>query len=275
MDLARYADLFLTESREHLSAINHLLLELERSPAAPEPLSAIFRAVHTVKGMSATMGYEAVATLTHELETVLDAVRRGERNLTPPVMDALFEAADVLETAVEQAVRGQDAAVDAAPVIERLRAMGRMSGEFRAVTAEASAASAPGAPSASPALLRPSELFVRVRLAATAPLRGVRAFVVVKRAESLGRVLAVVPPVEALQAEQFDREFAIRLETDAPPATIVSTLRAAGDVERVDIEDPKARAAAQSAEAGRSKASRNVRIDLRRLDALMNLIGEL
>jgi two-component system chemotaxis sensor kinase CheA len=103
----------------------------------------------------------------------------------------------------------------------------------------------------------------------------VRAFVVVKRAESLGRVLAVVPPVEALQAEQFDREFAIRLETDAPPATIVSTLRAAGDVERVDIEDPKARAAAQSAEAGRSKASRNVRIDLRRLDALMNLIGEL
>ncbi len=277
MDLARYADLFLTESREHLSAINHLLLELERAPSAPEPLSAIFRAVHTVKGMSATMGYEAVATLTHELETVLDGVRRGERSLTPTVMDALFEAADVLETAVEQAVQGQDAAVDAAPVIERLRAMGRMSGEFRAVTAEASAPSGASAPvpSASPALPGSSALFVRVRLTATAPLRGVRAFVVVKRAESLGRVVAVVPPVEALQAEQFDREFAIRLETDAPPATIVSTLRAAGDVERVDIEDPKARAGAQSADAGRAKSSRNVRIDLRRLDALMNLIGEL
>ena len=188
MDLARYADLFLTESREHLSAINHLLLELERAPTAPEPLSAIFRAVHTVKGMSATMGYEAVATLTHELETVLDGVRRGERILTPTVMDALFEAADVLETAVEQAVRGQDAAVDAAPVIERLRAMGRMSGEFRAVTAEASAPSATSetVPSPSPALPGSSELFVRVRLTATAPLRGVRAFVVVKRAESLG-----------------------------------------------------------------------------------------
>jgi two-component system chemotaxis sensor kinase CheA len=103
----------------------------------------------------------------------------------------------------------------------------------------------------------------------------VRAFVVVKRAESLGRVVEVIPPVDALQAEQFEREFAIRLETTTPPGEIASALRAAGDVERVDVEDPKARAAAQSAESGRQRSSRNVRIDLRRLDALMNLIGEL
>jgi two-component system chemotaxis sensor kinase CheA len=271
MDLTRYADLFLTETREHLSAINHLLLELERDATATEPLSAIFRAVDTVKGMSATMGYEAVASLSHELETVLDAVRRGERKISPRVMDALFEAADVLETSVEQAVRGQDATADAAPVIERLRAIGRMSGEFPVVTNAQVAAAAPSVPSAPTAAV----LFVRVRLAANVPLRGVRAFVVVKRAETLGRVLEVVPPVEALQAEQFEREFGVRLETDRPPAEIAASLRAAGDVERVDIEDPKARAAAQSAEHGRARSSRNVRIDLRRLDALMNLIGEL
>ena len=274
MDLTRYADLFLTETREHLSAINHLLLELERAPTSPEPLSAIFRAVHTVKGMSATMGYEAVASLSHELETVLDAVRRGERNITPTVMDALFEAADVLETAVEQAVRGQDASADAAPVIERLRAMGRMSGEFPAIPAP-SIPSAPSAPPAASAPSAPSQLFVRIRLAVNVPLRGVRAFVIVKRAESLGRVVEVVPPVEALQTEQFDREFAIRLETDASATDVVSALRAAGDVDRVDIEDPKVRTPAQSGDAGRPRSSRNVRIDLRRLDALMNLIGEL
>ena len=274
MDLTRYADLFLTESREHLSAINHLLLELERDPTAAEPLSAIFRAVHTVKGMSATMGYEAVATLTHELETVLDAVRRGERKITPTVMDALFEGADVLESSVEQAVRGQDATADAAPVIERLRAMGRMSGEFPAITS-ASPAPVSSASPAPVAPLVPSALLIRVRLAANVPLRGVRAFVVVKRAESLGRVVEVRPPVEALQAEHFEREFAIRLETELPPDEIASALRSAGDVERVDIEDLKARAAALASESGRARSSRNVRIDLRRLDALMNLIGEL
>jgi two-component system chemotaxis sensor kinase CheA len=116
---------------------------------------------------------------------------------------------------------------------------------------------------------------VRIRLVANVPLRGVRAFVIVKRAESLGRVIEVVPPVEALQTDQFEREFAIRLETDVSPAEVASALRAAGDVERVDIEDSKVRVAAQAGDAGRSRSSRNVRIDLRRLDALMNLIGEL
>ena len=280
MDLTRYADLFLTESREHLSAVNHLLLELERDPTAAEPLSAIFRAVHTVKGMSATMGYDAVAALTHEMETVLDAVRRGERAITPPMMDALFEAADVLEVAVEQAVRGKDTSAETGPVIERLRGQARMTGEFAAIPeAPADAQRSPGAVApAAPAVAR--ELFVRVRLVANVPLRGVRAFVVVKRAESLGRIIEVVPPVEALQSEQFEREFALRLETDATAPTIVTALRAAGDVERVEVEDPRALAAARAAsesshEGGRGRGSRNVRIDLRRLDALMNLIGEL
>ena len=273
MDLARYAELFLTETREHLSAINHLLLELERAPTAPEPLSAIFRAVHTVKGMSATMGYEAVAALTHELETALDGVRRGERTMTPSFMDALFEAADVLETAVEQAVHGQDASADAAPVIERLRTFGRMSGEFPAIR-ETPSPSAPVAPLAPIGPSGPRQF--RIRLVPNVPLRGVRAFVIVKRAESLGRVIETVPPLEALQADQFDREFVIRLETDAPAADVIAALRGAGDVERVDVEESEEARGAKSAKgAERPRPSRNVRIDLRRLDALMNLIGEL
>ena len=84
MDLSRYADLFLTESREHLSAMNHLLLALERAPRATEPVAELFRAVHTVKGMSATMGYGAVTALAHEMESLLDRVRQGERDGDAP-----------------------------------------------------------------------------------------------------------------------------------------------------------------------------------------------
>ncbi|HEU5186252.1 MAG TPA: chemotaxis protein CheA [Gemmatimonadaceae bacterium] len=275
MDLSRYADLFLTESRDHLSAINHQLLELERTPNAPEPIGAIFRAVHTLKGMSATMGYDAVAGLSHELETVLDGVRRGERVITPPVMDVLFEAADVLESCVDQVVHGQTAGPEVAMVIERLRAMNRMSGEFPVIADPAAAVPEPPATPAIPESPTPASLSLRIRLVANAPLRGVRAFVVVKRAEALGRVLTVEPPVEALQAEQFGRDFVIHLETDASPAAVVAALRAAGDVERVDVEDGQARTATERAEGGRARGARNVRIDLRRLDALMNLIGEL
>jgi two-component system chemotaxis sensor kinase CheA len=124
MDLSKYADLFLSESREYLSAMNHHLLELEREPGAEEPVRAIFRAVHTVKGMSATMGYQAVADLAHELESVLDRVRRGEQTVTPALMDALFESADALELAVERSAKGEGEALDLSALVERLRAIG-------------------------------------------------------------------------------------------------------------------------------------------------------
>src|SRR5919197_6620205 len=120
MDLSKYADLFLTESREHLSAMNHWLLELEREPSASEPVSAVFRAVHTMKGMSATMGYAAVTELAHELETLLDRVRRGDRGVSPELMDALFAAADLLERAIELSVVGRESEVSVDAVISQL-----------------------------------------------------------------------------------------------------------------------------------------------------------
>jgi two-component system chemotaxis sensor kinase CheA len=123
MDLSKYADLFLTESREYLSAMNQHLLELEREPGAEEPVRAIFRAVHTVKGMSATMGYQAVAELAHELESVLDRVRRGEQTVTSELMDALFESADALEAAVELSAKGEGEQLDVSVLVGRLRAM--------------------------------------------------------------------------------------------------------------------------------------------------------
>src|ERR1035437_4113408 len=128
LDPSRYAELFRTESREQLSAINRALLLLEGGGDPAEPVSVVFRAVHTVKGMSATMGYHAVAEFAHELEFVLDRVRSGDQALSAGLMDALFASADALESAIEGAseqVR-QTPAMEAA--LPRLRDAGGASG---------------------------------------------------------------------------------------------------------------------------------------------------
>ena len=75
MDPKRYAELFRTESREQLSALNRALLAIEQGEDPAEPVASIFRGVHTIKGMSATMGYTAVAEFSHELESLLAKVR--------------------------------------------------------------------------------------------------------------------------------------------------------------------------------------------------------
>ncbi len=123
MNLAKYAALFESESREQLSMINEQLLALERAPAATEPVSAIFRAVHSMKGMSATMGYAAVTALAHELESLLDRVRQSEIIVDRGVTDALFGAVDALERAMEIEVAGGSAESAAAPAMARLRTL--------------------------------------------------------------------------------------------------------------------------------------------------------
>jgi two-component system chemotaxis sensor kinase CheA len=125
MDLAKYAALFQSESREQLSTMNEELLALERAPTASEPVSAIFRAVHTMKGMSATMGYATVTALAHELESLLDRVRRAEIVVDRAVMDTLFAAVDVLERAVEIEVAGGSAETASAAALEQLRVFSR------------------------------------------------------------------------------------------------------------------------------------------------------
>src|SRR4051794_25050207 len=177
MDPSQYADLFLTESREHVSAMNQWLLQLEREGAAgsAEPVSAIFRAVHTVKGMSATMGYSAVAELSHELETLLDRVRRGELAINGELMDLLFRAADVLEVAIEGSVAGREVSTE--DVLRRLKAFGEAKPDAPAAAAgtEAEQPNDWTAPAPSG-----SGMLVRIKLLPEAPLKGVRAFLVVQ-----------------------------------------------------------------------------------------------
>src|SRR2546428_5027738 len=120
MDLSQYADLFLAESREHLSACNQLLLEWERAPASPAPVAGVFRAVRAVKGMAATMGYARVTDLAHRTETLLDLLRRGARPATGGLLQLLFRARDALERAVELSVVGREDELDVAAIVADL-----------------------------------------------------------------------------------------------------------------------------------------------------------
>ena len=294
--------------------MNHALLALERAggqgEVGTESVGAIFRAVHTVKGMSATMGFTAVATLSHELETLLDGVRRGVHGIDERLMDLLFRSADVLESAIEAAVAGGDE-VDVSPLVAQLRAESAEPGDAvavpaapkakrkRAARSKAPAASAEPAAPAAPVVMPCAAsawtaempdgpgMPVRVRLVEGTPLKGVRAFLVVQAARGLGEVLACSPSVEALQADQFDHDIALRLRTERDADDVEATLRRAGDVMEVlvgdapvvaPVLDPVNAALSAPASSGAPspmRAQRSVRIDLRRLDSLMNLIGEL
>ena len=287
MDLSQYAELFQAEAREHLSACNQLLLQWERAPGAPEPVTGLFRAVHTIKGMAATMGYSVVAELAHRMENLLDALRRGAVRPGDDVLQLLFRSTDALERAVELAVTGKQPAGDTKGLVTELdravaklgpTAPARTSGPVAAPAVPA-ASTGPAVPRSTPATLpeiaaAASGRLVQVTLRADAALKAGRALLVLKRAETLGAVSAVTPPPAAFEAEDFDGRLSFRLDGDAAVDVIEKAVRTAGDVERVtvgeaEVEGPRLE---PGGEGGRA---RHIRVDLRRLDVLMDLIGEL
>jgi two-component system chemotaxis sensor kinase CheA len=292
MDTARYAELFLTESQDNLSAINHALLELERTPSAREPVGALFRAVHTVKGMSATMGYTVVADLSHELETLLDLLRRGACEVNAGLMDTLFSAADTLERAIELSVAGREDEMDAAETIAALRAVAAPSSESSAAPA-AAPKSKKRKRSTGASVVVPAAVTIQVTQQADTPMAGVRAYLALERAKTLGTVVSVQPAPEMFDADTFDGRLTIGVDTDAPDGAIDSAIRSAGYVATVVITragspdggtrlvPPNGDVAMAAGNGGRaselvpSRQHRHIRIDLHRLDTLMNLIGEL
>jgi two-component system chemotaxis sensor kinase CheA len=268
MDLSQYAELFLAESREHLSACNELLLEWERHPAALEPVSGIFRAVHTIKGMAATMGYARVADLAHRMENLLDLLRRGGTRPGDDVLQLLFRSADALEKSVHLSVAGRERELDPTELAAELeRAAERL--------APAGAAVARPTPPPLPVPEAAAGRLVQVTIRAEAPLKGGRALLVLRRAAALGAVTAVAPPLNTIESDDFDGQFAFRLAGDTAAPVIEAALKGAGDVERVAIGASEADAPRVEAGPVETGKTRHLRVDLRRLDTLMDQIGEL
>ncbi|MBL8325598.1 MAG: Hpt domain-containing protein, partial [Rubrivivax sp.] len=97
IDLSQFYQVFFEEAGENLEAMERMLLELQVDNADDEELNAIFRCAHSVKGGAATFGFADVAELTHEMETLLDKLRRHELQATPPMVDALLASGDALQ----------------------------------------------------------------------------------------------------------------------------------------------------------------------------------
>lgn len=274
MDLAKYAALFVSESREHLQSCNQLLLAWERDPQAQAPVDGLFRAVHSLKGMAATMGFTPLAELAHRAENLLDAVRAGRLAVKPEHFELLFRSVDELEDGVARATTGKGLRAEAASLVKALDAAVKKGAQGAQGAPGKGAQGAKGAKGAGDKGAegardeRPS-LDVKITVRSDAMLRGARALLALRKAEGLGEVSRVAPQASELEREDFDGRLAFRIRTSAAPSEVDAVVRSAGDIAGVAIDLASDEATVDAA------ALRQIRIDLTRLDALMKLAGEL
>ena len=287
---------FLDELEEKIHVLSENFLMLERKGDSREVLQKIFRAAHTIKGSSAVMGYEKMASLTHEMENLFDQMRRGEfLPVTRQLVDTLFMALDTLQ-ALRDEIVGKDVSVDIRQVVEELRQW--QEGNPAIPDAE------PEKPGLQPGVtgtletvvqevIREAELkgyqayWVKTELDPDCQMKSVRAFLFFETLQQVGEVIKSEPPIEDIQDGRFDNGFQVVLLTKEDSDRVRSLLMAIAEITTVSLEQIVLtggvdllkqldfKGAAEQAREHEVKTVQTVRVDVRRLDTLMNLVGEL
>ncbi|HTY59870.1 MAG TPA: chemotaxis protein CheA [Bacteroidota bacterium] len=235
-EMAEILESFIVETREILERLGQDLLTLEKGTADQEMLNTIFRAVHTVKGTSSFLGLDQMTGLAHRFEDVLNKVRKGELTVTPPRMDVMLEAYDLLRVLLENIEARKNVHLDLDEILGKLKAAADPA--FGAAASPAPAAAAPAAPA--PASAAPQK--------ADAPPARVKAPLASGAAPAAPSAAPAVTKAPAASPEA-------QPEPRVPESQPESAAAKAGP-------DPKS-------------ADTTIRVDVARLDALMNLVGEL
>jgi len=266
MEPHRLLPLFLAEGRELLDRVDRELLALEQAPGTCAAVDAAFRALHSLKGMSATVGLDEVAAVLHAGESLLAAARDGGI-LAPDALEALLALVESTRAALDAAELGQGSP----PALRRTGARLAQLLAARAVEAPARQTPTPAAQRVRDATtVGVAQWRVEVQLDAAAPIPQARVTVVTRRLASLATVLRVTPDAEMLADDHWDRRFVVWLGEGSTMATIDAAARGAGDV--ADVHVVREVAAPTSL---LPIDARTVRIPVQRLDDLLDLVGEL
>ncbi len=321
MDMSQYLEIFIEESKEHLQNMNQSLLQLEKDPGDTSVLNEIFRAAHTLKGMSGTMGFNSMQKLTHTMEDVLQALRNSEIKATPGLVDLMFKCLDALEKYVDSVINtGSEGDQDNTAIIEGLKSAKNSNGQAEPEKAVQSATQPAavadnGHPTANFTLneydmnviskaysMDMNAYKITIVLNKGCLLKSARSFIIFQTLERYSEIIKSQPKVEDIEDEKFDFEFSVVVISKESQDLFLKELNSIAEVDEVIInkieptavsgeqgaeqnaEKPTEQAAAQKdAQADAQKqnaaakktAGKTVRVDINRLDNLMNLVSEL
>ena len=298
MDLSQFTQAFFVEAVELLAEMEQLLLELDVEAPDSEQLNAIFRAAHSIKGGAATFGFVALTNTTHVLESLLDRARHGQLRLNGRMIDAFLETKDALQEQLTAYQAGKEPDPDmVAHICGVLQQLALESGDGSAVAQVSAPAPAPApvaAPAAPVASSASSSGALRIRFAR---LSDSECDLLAGELANLGKVLS---------RTRSNDQLTVLLETTCAPDDIVAVCCFVIDESQIDITHEAAAAAVEApavveapapvaapvpepavvAEASKpqaaasvaapaAKESSSIRVDVEKVDQLINLVGEL
>lgn len=283
-----YREIFLSESQEYLNIIGSCLVKLEGNPKDLESLNEIFRCTHTLKGMSATMGYDQIAQLSHQMEDLFDELRSQRKAITSEIVDILFASVDILEQLLQAVKLKQDANIDIGYCLNALKQFLNqetplMKKDVLSLV-DVKEFKQEDLKRFQDARDSGFEIFkILLILSASCVMKEARSFLIITNLNKIGKILYSMPALDELKKAEFDRSFMVILACKESKETIHETIMNISEVEEANISPvdinassaPSAEMPQQPQEHSYIKKIQSIRIPVQRLDKIMNFMGEL
>ena len=289
MDMSKYKGMFISETKEHLQTMNRLIISLEKNPETREDIEALFREAHSIKGMAASMGYDAIAELSHKMEDMMDLFRKGEAKLDSDAVDVLFQCLDSLENMLGSVESDQPIDLDCSLIISQIQA----------ITEGRPAAAPPIKEPAAPVADKTEEtkkitrkstnlnnLQVSVSIDPSSQIPGMRGFLVYKALNEMGTVTSSTPDIEEVKKGNFDNRISFIISTVKTIGNIQEVLGKMTDLAGFNVISPEDAGGGEpstlpGAETEgkpapkKAQQVRTVRVTTDLLDNLINIVGEM
>jgi len=292
IDMAEIAQLFIEESLEGLGIMESGLLNLDLGAADPETMNTIFRAAHSIKGGGATFGYTEISDFAHHLETLLDEMRQGARSVTREAVDLMLQSVDCIQDMITGLGDGAIDTRRSAELEIELEKMLAGKEPLEVIEKDVVAASSAVAPAATSdgwnIEFKPGREIFR---SCNDPLR------LFRELRQLGELEVCSSGAAALDFEKLDPEecelyWQLKLHTTAgreqveeafawvrdeclltvEPLNVVS---APLDAEETSVAAPLSRSVANQKPKTTPQEGGSIRVNIDKVDALINLVGEL
>ncbi len=261
MDMSRYRELFLSETREHINKLNQLVVTLEQEPGNRQTIDALFREAHSIKGMAATMGFHCTTRLSHHLEDLLDGFRTSG-DVPSATIDYLLEGIDLLDGLLDdlqagRAERNTEEFLAKQPVTAEDR---NEEGAERAVVGAAAESE------------EETEAFqVLVELEKDTPAAAARGILILRELEKSGELKACKPDMDELRRGGPCEQIQVWLNSILDKEQIEATLLKISGVAKIQFVEDRRNDDRQQ----RNAVDRTVRVRTDLLDQFVNLTGEL
>jgi two-component system chemotaxis sensor kinase CheA len=296
LDMSAYKDEFISEAKDHFDGLNNDLLALEESPEDADTINRIFRHFHTLKGNSATMGFMKFSEVAHKLEDLLGKVRDKKHSVNKDLMDILFHGCDVLEDGLNDIAEDHSESLDATEILSKLNDMMNveekvkisvdinehieLSDEDRNIISE-----------------NKDLGFEAFRIVFVfkkdAPLRSAKNMVILRELKSNGNIISINPDEEHLKTEldEFEVVYCTKLNKESVDEKFskisgLDHINVLGINEGYEKKEKTVEEKHEAKEMEKSKTIakastkvvkqvQTVKIDIKRLDHLLNMVGEL